>query len=150
MAGEVQEQVWPLPKFYFSVNFGGDENVSFQEVTGLDSETRPIEYRHGNSPTFSSIKMPGLAKVGNVTMRKGVFLTGASFWTWYNEIKMNTIKRRTVVISLLDEAGNPRMVWTLNNAWPTKITGTDLKSDGNEVAVESIEIAFETLTVAAP
>src|SRR5712664_2662865 len=74
MAGEVQEQVWPLPKFYFSVNFGGDENVSFQEVTGLDSETRPIEYRHGNSPTFSSIKMPGLAKVGNVTMRKGVFL----------------------------------------------------------------------------
>jgi len=94
--------------------------------------------------------MPGLAKVGNVTMRKGVFPSGASFWTWYDEIKMNTIKRRTVVISLLDEAGNPRMVWTLNNAWPTKITGTDLKSDGNEVAVESIEIAFETLTVAAP
>jgi len=150
MAGEVQEQVWPLPKFYFSVNFGGDENVSFQEVTGLESETRPIEYRHGNSPTFSPIKMPGLAKVGNVTMRKGVFLSGANFWTWYDEIKMNTIKRRTVVISLLDEAGNPKMVWTLNNAWPTKITGTDLKSDGNEVAVESIEIAFETLTVAAP
>ena len=150
MAGEVQEQVWPLPKFYFSVNFGGGESVAFQEVSGLESETQVIEYRHGNSPTFSSIKMPGLAKVGNVTMRKGVFLSGTSFWTWYEAIKMNTIKRRTVVISLLDEAGNPTMVWTLNNAWPTKVTGTDLKSEGNEVAVESIEIAFETLTVAAP
>jgi phage tail-like protein len=53
-----------------------------------------------------------------------------------------------VVISLLDEAGKPTMVWTLSNAWPTKITGTDLKSDGNEVAVETIEIAHEGLTIA--
>ena len=51
---------------------------------------------------------------------------------------MNTIKRRTVVINLLDETGAPKMTWTLNNAWPTKITGTDLKSDGNEVAVEAV------------
>lgn len=94
--------------------------------------------------------MAGLGKVGNVTMRKGIFVTDAKLWTWYSEIKMNTIKRRTVVINLLDETGNPKMVWTLNNAWPTKITGTDLKSEGNEVAVESVEIAFETLTVAAP
>ena len=42
----------------------------------------------------------------------------------------------------------PRMIWTLNNAFPTKLTGTDMKSDGNEVAVESIEIAYETLKVA--
>jgi phage tail-like protein len=40
------------------------------------------------------------------------------------------------------------MVWTLANAWPTKITSTELKSEGNEVAVESIEIAHEGLTVA--
>lgn len=61
---------------------------------------------------------------------------------------MNTIERKTVVISLLDEGGNPTMVWTLNNAWPTKITGTDMKSDGNEVAVETIEVAHEGLTIA--
>jgi phage tail-like protein len=150
MAGEVQDQVWPLPKFYFSVKLGDDESVNFTEVTGLDSETRPIEYRHGNSPSFYPIKMPGLGKVGNVTMRKGIFVTDAKLWTWYNEIKMNTIKRRTVVINLLDEQGNPKMVWTLNNAWPTKITGTDLKSEGNEVAVESVEIAYATLTITAP
>jgi phage tail-like protein len=81
---------------------------------------------------------------------QGIFASDSKFWTWYNDIKMNTIKRRTVVVSLIDEAGNPKMVWTLNNAWPTKITGTDLKSEGNEVAVESVEIAFETLTVAVP
>jgi phage tail-like protein len=61
---------------------------------------------------------------------------------------MNTIKRVPVIISLLDETGNPTMVWTLNNAWPAKITGTDLKAQGNEVAVETIEIAHEGLTIA--
>ncbi len=149
MAGDKQDNVWPLPKFYFSVNLGSDTSISFQEVTGLETETKPIEYRHGNSPVFYPIKMPGLGRVGNVTLRKGIFVNDQRFWTWYNEIKMNTIARRTVVISLLDETGAPKMVWTLNNAWPTKMTGTDLKSEGNEVAVESIEVAFETMTIEA-
>lgn len=149
MAGEVQNNIWPLPKFYFSVTLGDNDAVSFQEVDGLESETQPIEYRHGNSPVFYPIKMPGLGRVGNVTMRKGIFVNDSNFWDWYNEIKLNTIARRTVVISLLDEEGNPKTTWTLNNAWPTKITGTDLKSEGNEVAVESIEIAYETLVIEA-
>lgn len=149
MAGEAQNNIWPLPKFYFSVALGDNDAVSFQEVDGLESETQPIEYRHGNSPVFYPIKMPGLGRVGNVTMRKGIFVNDSNFWNWYNEIKMNTIARRTVVISLLDEEGNPKTTWTLNNAWPTKITGTDLKSEGNEVAVESVEIAYETLIIEA-
>lgn len=150
MAGEVQDSNWPLPKFYFTVKLGDDAKVNFQECDGLDSETQVIEYRHGNSPIFYPIKMPGLGRVGNVTLRKGIFVNDAQFWDWYNEIKMNTIARRTVVISLLDETGTPKRTWTLNNAWPTKITGTDLKSEGNEVAVESVEIAYETLVVASP
>ena len=147
--GEAEGSTWPLPKFYFSVQLGDDKGVTFQEVSGLEAETKIIEYRHGDSKVFAPIKMPGLARVGNVTMKKGIFVKDAKFFTWYSEIKMNTIKRRTVVINLLDEAGSPKMTWTLNNAWPTKITGTDLKSEGNEVAVESIELAFETLQVKA-
>lgn len=122
--------------------------MSFQEVSGLDVEAPPIEYRHGDSPVFSTIKMPGIKKTGNVTMKKGVLQSDAGFWDWFNQIKMNTIKRVPVKISLLDEAGQPTMVWTLTNAWPTKITGTDLKASGNEVAIESIEIAHEGLTIA--
>lgn len=139
--------VWPLPKFYFQVKW--DSNVmSFQEVSGLDVQSEEIKYRHGDSPEFSVIKMPGLKKVGNVTMKKGVFKADNKFWDWFNQIKMNTIKRVPVTISLLDEAGAPTMVWTLANAWPTKVTGTDLKAEGNEVAVETIEIVHEGLTIA--
>ncbi len=139
--------VWPMPKFHFQVKWG-EKEMAFQEVSGLDIEAQPIEYRAGNSPVFSTIKMPGLIKTGNVTMKKGVYKSDNAFWDWFDQIKMNTIKRISVVINLLDEEGKPIMTWTLANAWPTKITGTDLKSDGNEVAIESIEIAHEGLTIA--
>ena len=150
MPGDVEDAVWPLPKFYFSVTLGDIGPASFQEVDGLNSETQVIEYRHGDNPSFYPLKMPGLGRVGNVTMRKGIFVNDNVFWTWYSQIKLNTIKRQTVVINLLDETGAPKRKWTLNNAWPTKVTGTDLKSEGNEVAVESVEIAYETLAVDAP
>ncbi len=139
--------IWPLPKFYFQVKWGSNV-MSFEEASGLDIEAQPIEYRHGASNEFSVIKMPGIKKTGNVTMKKGVFKSDSKFWDWFNQIKMNTIKRVPVTISLLDEGGAATMVWSLTNAWPTKITGTDLKADGNEVAVESIEIAYEGLTIA--
>ena len=141
--------VWPLPKFYFQVKWDS-EVMSFQEVSGLDVEAQIIEYRAGDNPVFSATKMPGLKKSGNVTMKKGVYKSDNKFWAWFSPIKMNTIKRLPVTISLLDEAGGTTMVWTLTNAWPTKITGTDLKSDGNEVAIETIEIVHEGITIDNP
>ncbi len=150
MSGSTQEKPWPLPRFYFQVTgLSGADPISFHEVTGLDSENTPIEYRHGDSPIFLPIKMPGLGKVSNVTMRKGIFAKDTKLFAWFNSIKLNTIERCTVVIKLLDESNNPAMTWTLQNAFPVKITGTDFKADANEVAIESIEIAYETLKVSA-
>jgi phage tail-like protein len=146
--GSTENNSWPMPKFRFSVTLGSqDSAVSFQEVSGLEAETQVIEYRHSNSKQFSTVKMPGIAKYGNVTLKRGVFVKDNHFFTWYDEIKMNTIKRKTVTIQLLDETGKPTMTWILANAWPTKITGIDLKSDGNEVAVDTLEIAHEGLTI---
>jgi phage tail-like protein len=146
MAGEKQDTIWPLPKFYFLVTINGKE-YPFQEVSGLDTETQVIEYRAGSSKQFSTVKMPGIVKTGSVTLKKGIFSKDDGFWKWYSEVKMNTVKRGLVIIKLMDEEGKPTMTWTLQNALPTKITGTDLKSDGNEVAVESIELVHEGVIV---
>ncbi|MEH6763785.1 phage tail protein [Aequorivita antarctica] len=148
MAGEAQDGNWPLPKFYFSVRLGSQDNtVSFQEVSGLETETQPIEYRHGDNKLFSTIKMPGITKTGNVTLKRGIFVNDNNFWRWFDAVKMNTITKETVTIQLLDETGSPTMTWTLTNAWPTKITGTDMKADANEVAVETLELSHEGLTI---
>jgi len=141
VAGEKQNNVWPLLKFYFRVKFENME-AYFQEVSGLDVEAQTIEYRNGNNNN-----LPGIKKCWNVTLKKGIFVKDNSFWDWCNQINMKTIEKENVVISLLDESGKPKMVWTLKNAWPTKILGTDMKSDGNEVAVETIEIAHEGLKI---
>lgn len=138
--------VWPLPKYVFEVKWD-DTVMRFQEISGLDAESQPIEYRHGDSPSFSVIKMPGIKKYSDVTMKKGIFKNDHQFWDWFKQIQMNTIQRKSVTISLLDERGQPIMVWTLANAWPNKITGTDLKATGNEVAVETIVFSHEGLTV---
>ena len=138
--------IWPLPKFYFQVKWD-DQEMAVQEVSGLDVESQPIEYRAGNSKVFSTVKMPGLLKYGNITMKKGVFKSDNKMFDWFKDVKMNVIKRKALTISLLDEEGSPTMVWKVQNAFPVKITGTDLKAEGNEVAVETIEIAHEGLSI---
>jgi phage tail-like protein len=138
---------WPLVKFQFSVKIGSDE-LLFQEVTGLSSETQVIEYRVGNSAVFSTVKMPGIKKFGNVTMKKGMFKDDKKLWDMYNKIKMNTFERQTVVISLLDESNGVAMSWNLINAFPVKMSVSDLKADANEPAVETIELAHEGFNLA--
>ena len=145
--GSAQSQtVWPLPKFHFQVKWD-DTELAFQEVSGLDAESEPLEYRAGNSPVFSKVKMPGMLKYSNISMKKGVFVKDNAIFDWFAEIKMNTIKRKALTISLLDEGGNPTMVWKVQNAFPIKVTSTDLKAEGNEVAVESIDIAHEGIVI---
>lgn len=96
MAGEAQDNVWPLPSFYFKVELGSLGEIAFKEVSGLDMEAQVIEYRHGNSPVFSNIKMPGLKKTSNVSLKKGVFKADNKLFDWFNKIKMNTIQREDV------------------------------------------------------
>ncbi|OMP77145.1 MULTISPECIES: phage tail protein [Chitinophaga] len=143
--GSAQSQtVWPLVKFSFKVMWDGAELI-FQEVTGLSSETQIIEYRGGSSPVYSTVKMPGIQKFSNITLKKGIFKGDKALWDKYSAIKMNTYKRSSIVISLLDEGQQVAMSWTLKNAFPSKITVTDMKSDANEVAVETMEVAHEGL-----
>ena len=138
--------VWPLPKFHFQVKWDGHV-MEFQEVSGLSDDTAPIQYRAGNSPTFSTIKMPGIRKSANVTLKKGIVKDGAAFFDWLQQVKMNTAKRTPVTISLLDESGTSTMVWTLKSAWPMKYTGVDLNATANEVAIETIEIACDGISI---
>ena len=144
--------IWPLVKFAFKVQWDGTE-IIFQEVSGLSSETQVIEYRGGSSLTYSTVKMPGIKKFNNITFKKGTFQNDATLWKMYageSGIKMNTIKRASVTISLLDESGAVAMSWSLLNAFPVKMQVTDMKSDANEAAIETMEVAHEGLTIIEP
>lgn len=140
---------YPLPVFHFSVDWGGTQ-ITFSEVTGLNIEVQPIEYRDGNNPDYSLTKMPGLKKYGNLTLKRGVFAGDNEYYAWLNEIAMNKIERRDIIISLLNEQHAPVMTWKVINAWPTKLTSPDLKANANEAAIETIEVAHEGITIENP
>jgi phage tail-like protein len=137
---------YPLSKFHFQVEWGGTK-IGFTEISGLDSEVEVIEYRQGASPEYSKIKMPGLHKFSNITLKRGMFQGDNEYYEWLNSIQMNTVERRDITISLLNQDHEPIVVWKVRNAFPTKVQSTDLKADGNEVAIESMEIVHEGLSI---
>ena len=88
-----------------------------------------------------------MQKYSNITMKRGTFLGDNEYFSWWNSVKLNTIERRDITISLLNEEHAPVVVWKVKNAFPIKVQSTDLKSDANEVAIESIEIVHEGLVM---
>lgn len=140
---------YPLPKFHFSVEWGG-KRIGFTEASGLDAETEVIEYREGSSPEYSKVKMPGMQKFSNVTLKRGTFTSDNDFFDWWKTTRtLGTPERRDIIVSLLNESHTPVFVWKIKNAFPTKVQATDLKSDGNEVAIETLELAHEGIEIEA-
>lgn len=138
---------YPLTGFHFTVKWSDDdENVSFSEVTGLSVSTTPIEYRGGASKEFSTIKMPGLRKYNNVTLKRGSMAADNGFFDWFNSMANNTIERRDVTISLLDESHTPVVTWSLKNAFPIKYDAGSLNATDGKVLIESIELAYESFS----
>lgn len=144
--GSSQNSNWPLPKFHFEVSFGS-EVWRFQEVSGLESEVEVLEYRHGKSKQLGVFKMPGLPKYTDATLKKGVFTGDTRLFNWYNKNNTSQAERKDVTITLLNHLHEPEIVWTLTNAFPKKIESTSLNSQGSEIAVESIVLSYEELSI---
>ncbi len=137
---------YPLPKFHFLVQWGG-VRIGFTEVSGLDTQVEVIEYREGSSPEYHKTKMPGIAKYSNIVLKRGTVQGDSDFYKWMNTINLTVVERRDIIISLLNETHAPVMTWKAKNSFPVKIQASDLKSDGNEVAIETLEIAHEGLNI---
>ncbi len=135
---------YPAASFRYSVSFGGDE-CGCSEVSGLSIEYDTIPYRDGMSRQMGEVKLPGRPKVTDVTLKKGVFPADSKFTEWLMT-HHNKLERKDVRINLLDKTGVPRMTWTLHDAWPTKIAGPSFRGDSNEIAFESITLAYEKMT----
>jgi phage tail-like protein len=142
-------QEYPLPRFHFQVDWAGAK-MSFTEVTGLVMEREKIEYRHSDSKDFNKIAMPGLVKNGNLTFKRGKFEKDFDFNKWFDDVANERVgNRREVTIRLLNEKHLPVAAWSATRCFPVKISAPDLKSDANEAAIETIEVAHEGLKLMA-
>ena len=133
---------YPIPVFHFSVAWD-QYTGEFTEVMGLNAEVKIIEYRHGLSPIYTVTKMPGMKTYGSITCKQGVFKGDNTFFAWNQSINLNHVERKQITISLLDENHDPVMTWKVRNAWPTKVEGPSLNAQGDEVAIQMLELAHE-------
>ena len=140
----------PCVQFNFLVDLGDGNTegpeAGFAEVSGLSMEVELIEYRNGNSRENQVMKLPGLAKVGNVTLRRGL-IGSLALWRWIDQVRNGDAGAlRTVTIQLQNEDRSAIVQnWRLLRARIVKHTSGPLNAKGNDIAVEEVVIAFERL-----
>ncbi len=145
------DRITPYGAFNFLVNIGGSVGPEeplggFSDVSGLSSDITVAEYRNGNDPENHVRKIPGVHKVADVTLKRGI-VNSQDLWEWIDNVRLNGIgAKRDVVITLRDEVGQDVQTWTLRGVVPLKYTGPSLSAKGgSDVAMEELVLSAEGL-----
>jgi phage tail-like protein len=139
----------PYGQFNFQVEIDGVGQFGFSEVSGLTTDTNIIEYREGDEVAdgeSTTRKLPGLIKYTNIVCKRG-YTKDLSAYKWRLLVIQGQTSRASGSITLLDEGRNPALRWTFREGWPSKWEGPALNGKTSEVAIESMEIAHEGLTL---
>lgn len=150
----------PLPGFRFAVSFGENAlpagavaaggvthaQIGFQEVTGLESSLEIFEYKEGGRNDFTH-KLATRSNFGNITFKRGVAFT-PDLWDWYDRVRRGSFGlRRSLLIAQLDYDGSAALVWYISRALPAKYVGPSWNASQSSVAIESLEVAHEGLSL---
>jgi phage tail-like protein len=137
----------PYGAFNFLVSLGtGDENsviAGFSDVSGLGTEINYSEYRNGNDKVNTVRKVANTFKQEDVTLKRGLIGSNDLF-KWVKDVREGTTDRRTVTITVMDEARQAVATFKLTNAQPKKWVGPTLAAKGGgEVAMEELHLTHE-------
>lgn len=131
----------PYRNFNFLVEIDGITQAGFTDCSGFGSSTDPIEYREGGENTTAR-KLPGLTKHNNISLKWGM-TDSRELYDWYRDVVTGKVQRKNGSIIVLDLDGKERVRWNFFNAWPAKWDGPAFSAKGNDVAVETLELAHE-------
>jgi len=137
---------YPLPAYHFIVDWGGTR-TGFIEVSGLNITVDVTEFKEGSDLNKAARKMPGHFHFSNIVLKRDIVKGDNDFFKWMSTINLNTVERRNVVITLLDESHQPVVRWKVNNSFPVKLTGPVLVANASNVAIEELELAHEGISV---
>ena len=135
------DRVDPYANFTFLVEIDGITRAGFSDATGFDTTIDVHEYREGGDNTTMR-KLPGPTKYGNITLKRGV-TDDQELYQWMLSAVRGDVQRRSGSIVVNDLAGNEKARWNFRDAWPTKWTAPEFTAKGNDVAIETFELAHE-------
>ncbi len=134
-------RVDPYRGFNFIVEIDGITQAGFQECSGLDASTGPVDYREGTDPNHVR-KLSGLNTYSPISLKRGI-TDSDELWNWRKTVIDGKTERKNGSIVLLDEAGTEKLRWNFVDAWPSKWNGPTFNSTGSDVAVETLELTHE-------
>ena len=131
----------PYGNFNFLVELDGITRAAFQECSGFDSTIDVIEHREGGENTTLR-KLPGMTKYSNIVLKWGL-TDDRELYDWHRQAVKGNVQRKSGSVVLLDNQGQEKVRWNFVRAWPTKWDGPDFSAEGNDVAIETLELAHE-------
>ena len=142
------QRIDPFRAYNFVLEIDNIARGAFSEVGGLTAEGDSVDYREGSDVQSNVRKLIGMRKFTNLTLKRG-YTPDKSLWQWYTNIVNGVPDRRNVTITLMNERREAVLRWHAENAWINKIEGPSFKASGNDVAMESVELVHEGLTLEA-
>jgi phage tail-like protein len=138
----------PFNSMNFVVEIDGIPAAQFLEVSGIEADLAVIDYRPGNDKVLGARKLPGEAKFSNIVLKRGM-TSDLSLWNWMREALEGQVSRRSMSVVLLNDAGEEAVRFNFRDAWPVKWSGPNLNAEGSDIAIETLEIAHEGLSIAS-
>ncbi|MCL1123747.1 phage tail protein [Shewanella surugensis] len=150
MPGETQNNdIWPIPAFYFKVAFHGAKNKSdtaFQEISGIGSQLDTDEVFEGGENRFS-YHLPKAVKHTNVVFKRGIAELDSFLVKWCKTFFEGDFKSplvpKDLSVHLLGEKGTVIRSWNFFQAYPVNWKVDGFHSTKNEVAIEEIELCYQ-------
>jgi phage tail-like protein len=144
MAQPGQQPVY-YRSFQFLVEIDNVSQARFQEVGGLDATIDMTEYREGGM-ALGTLKFPGQTKHSNLSLKRG-YTDDKQLYTWFEDVMTGRTEkiRRNISVIQIDMAGKEVFRWNLFNAFPVKYTGPAFNAKGNDLSIETLEVAYERI-----
>lgn len=143
---------YPLAVYNYKVEIGGD-TIAFSEVSGLSISYETTTYKESpvesGSPGPRVMRMPAQITPPTITLKKGMVRGSsvATLFAWISSTQINQVDKKDIQVRLCDESGDAVISWKVSNAFPTKLDAPTFDANSNDVAVESMELMADGITI---
>ena len=148
----------PFTTFNFEVNlrFGDKTPVmckaEFSECDGLEMNFEPKTIREGGN-NGRQIHLPGPVSYGQLTLKRGM-TENFDLWKWFEDVNQNRSLRASgeikILPSLQEKKRKADVIFSITGCYPVKLKAPALNAKDGEIAIEEMQIAYETLSVSRP
>jgi phage tail-like protein len=156
MANRANETViYPFSAFNFSIEIDVGPvspricSAAFQECDGLEMTMEVKTIREGGN-NGQQLRLAGPFAYGNVTMKRGMTAT-FDLWSWFSAVLRDPgLRADAKVLVFAADGTTERARFILKRCVPIKLKAPPLNAKDGGVAIEELQLAYESLTLVPP